>query len=613
MIYGRSFITAFITCAILVSVPQSALPSYNSEAGHKYAVASQRLADLRKSRTKKKYRSYWVDCIRTFEAVEKKYPKSPNAAEACFDRAGLYFELYQFNKYSRDLDASIQSYGKCQSAYPKHAKAPEGLYRALELSLDYKKNNAAAMKTYAKLAGTYPGSAWSVRARTRLGASVRNNKPEPEIRRMPGPEITSGKKTPAGVVKTIRHWSQGAYTRIVIDQNTPVKFLARELKNPDRLVFDLLHAHVDASLHKEPLVINNGILKQVRASQNTPDTVRVVLDLASIKSYAAFPLRDPNRLVIDVTGDEGRTAENGSTSAETSTLSEPGDAGQQKTDSQAESGPTASVHPKTGLNAPVVPPVQRPAVNNDNERLTLSRQLGLKVRTIAIDAGHGGHDPGAIGGGGLKEKNVTLDIAKRLAVLVKDRLGCKVVMTRDRDVFIPLDRRPFIAKASNADLFVSIHINSNRKRKARGIETYVQGLKASDREAMATAARENAMSTKSLSELNSDVEVDRMLRDLRSDNKIEESIDLAGNVQNSLVGSIKPMRKQVVNLGIKRAFFYVLMNTNIPSILAEVGFISNPDEEKLLKKDSYRQSIAEALYRGIKNYIDSRSPHMMGT
>ena len=609
LIHGRSRTAAFMACIILLLAAAPAYPSYNTEAGHKYSIACQRLADLRKSNKKKKYRSYWVDCIRTFEAVEKKYPKSPTAPEACFDRAGLYFELYQFNKYSRDLDSSIQTYGKCQSAYPKHEKAPEGLYRALELSLDYKKNNAAAMKTYAKLAGTYPESAWTSRARTRLGVSVRNNKPEPEIRKMPDPAITPGKTMPAGVVKTIRHWSEGAYTRIVIDQNGPVRFKAQELKEPDRLVFDLFHAQVDPSLNKEPLPINDGILKQVRASQYAPDTVRVVLDLASIKSYAAFPLHDPDRLVIDVTGEGGRSNDAAVSSSESGTQEKTENAPEQaEVPKTAQKGDTKAEIPNKEIPLPKSSGVNK----NGDEKLSLSRQLGLKIKTIAIDAGHGGHDPGAIGKSGLKEKNITLDVAKRLAVLVKERLGCNIVMTRDKDVFIPLEQRPFIAKSRGADLFVSIHVNANRKRVTRGIETYVQSLRASDREAMATAARENAMSTKKLSELKS--ELDRIFADLTRDDKIEESLYLADSVQGSLVNSLKPVNRHAGDLKakIKRAFFYVLINTEMPSILAEIGFISNPEEEKLLKNDSYRQAIAEALFQGVKKYVDARSPQMMG-
>jgi N-acetylmuramoyl-L-alanine amidase len=608
MIHGRSRIAAFMACIILLLVTAPAYPSYNTEAGRKYSIACQRLTDLRKSNKKKKYRSYWIDCIRTFESVEKKYPKSMSAGDACFDRAGIYFELYQFNKYSRDLDESIRTYGKCQSTYPKHTKAPEALFRAIELSLDYKKNNAAASKTYTKLAETYPDSVWTGKAKSRLGVMTRNRKEEPEIKKMPVPVLVAlGKSKPAAVVQKIRYWSGGAYTRIVIEQNGSAKFQAQELKKPDRLVFDLLNARLDASVDKDPLPVNDGILKQVRASQYAPDIVRVVLDLASIKSYAAFPLHDPERLVIDVTGEGGGTAELAVTSSESGTEQKAEDTSEQQTRPKTEQkGESKTETPSSGI-----PPVTTPEVNNnDGEKLSLSRQLGLKIKTIAIDAGHGGHDPGAIGKSGLKEKNITLDVAKRLAALVKERLGCKVVMTRDRDVFIPLEARPAIAKTRGADLFVSIHVNANRKRKARGIETYIQSLRASDRDAMATAARENAMSTKKLSELKS--ELDRIFADLAKDDKLEESLQLAHAVQGSLVDTMKPVQGHIVNLGVKRAFFYVLINTEMPSILAEVGFISNPDEEKLLKQDSYRQSIAEALYQGVKKYVEARSPQMMG-
>ncbi len=608
---GRSCIAAFMACAILLLYSASAYPSYNSEAGRKYSIACQRLTELRKSPNKKKYRSYWMDCIRTFELVEKKYPKSPTAGDACFDRAGIYRELYQHNKFSKDVEESLQVYGKCQNAYPKHSRAAEALYHIIELALDYRKDSALAAETFAKLTNAYPDSEWTGLAKTRISPSARTErknmkrKQEPEIRRMPVPVIAApGKARPAGIVKTIRHWSGGAYTRIVIDQDKPIVFQAQDLKHPDRLVFDLLNARLDDSINKDPLPVNDGILKQVRASQYNPDTVRVVLDLASIKSYVAFPLRDPDRLVIDVTGEGGRVLEGTVASTESGTQPDT-----EKENQDDKEGPQAETKTEPKVKT-VIPPIQTPNVNNDNERLTLSRQMGSKIRTIAIDAGHGGHDPGAIGKSGLKEKTITLDIAKRLAVLVKDRLGCKVVMTRDRDVFIPLDQRPFIAKSRNADLFVSIHVNANRRRKAKGIETYIQGLQASDREAMATAARENAMSTRTLSELDSDV--DKILKDLKVDNKLEESLQLAWTVQNSLVDTTKPVQTRVVNLGVKRAFFYVLINTNIPSILAEVGFISNPEEEKLLRKESYRQSIAEALYQGVKKYVDARSPQMMG-
>jgi N-acetylmuramoyl-L-alanine amidase len=420
---------------------------------------------------------------------------------------------------------------------------------------------------------------------------------------MPVPVIAApGRSKPAGIVKNIRYWSGGDYTRIVIDQDKEIKFKAQELK--DRLVFDLLNTRLDPSVDKDPLPVNDGILRQVRAGQYAPDIVRVVLDLASIKSYVAFPLHDPDRLVIDVTGEGGRGGEPRVASAETDT--------QQQEKIEDEQKPEIVAEPKTEPLTTAPSPSKVPEAKNSNEKLSLSRQLGLKIRTIAIDAGHGGHDPGAIGKSGLKEKNITLDIAKRLAELVKERLGCNVVMTRDRDAFIPLEERPFIAKSKGADLFVSIHVNATRKRTTRGIETYVQSLRASDRDAMATAARENAMSTKKLSELKT--ELDRIFADLTRDDKIEESLYLADSVQGSLVNNLRPINRHANDLKarIKRAFFYVLINTEMPSILAEVGFISNPEEEKLLKSDSYRQSIAEALYQGVKKYVEARGQQTAG-
>jgi N-acetylmuramoyl-L-alanine amidase len=605
-IRGRTFIAAMTACIVVLFCAESHPSAASGEAGRKYSVARERFADLKKSPKKRKYRSYWMDAARAFESVEKKYPASPAAADSCYDRAELYLDLHQFTKLSKDLDESSRLFGRCQSAYPRHARAPEALYH-VALIAKGQRQDAAATDAYLKLAETYPDSAWTAKAKARLGIrplarsgkSGRQRGGEAEIRKRPEPVIAqpTGPREP-GTVRNVRYWSGGAYTRIVIDQDRPLKFQAQELKNPDRLVFDIRNARVDDGVNKDPLNVNDGILRQVRTSQYDQDTVRVVLDLASLKSYAAFPLHDPERLVIDVTGDpagESRGAD--AVPADPSAV--------------AQRAPEPPVSEPVREPAIAVPPVSPPAPEDPGDsKLSWSSQMNLKVRTIAIDAGHGGHDPGAIGKNGLKEKQVTLDIARRVADLVRERLGVKVIMTRDADVFIPLDERPAVAKTKGADLFVSIHVNATRKRKTRGIETYIQSLRASDRNAMATAALENATSEKTLSQLDS--ELTRILKDLHSDVKQEESLQLAHAVQASLVSSIRPVQGHVVNLGVKRAFFYVLVNTNMPSILAEVGFISNPEEEKLLKSESYRQKIAEALYEGVKKFVESRNPQTAG-
>lgn len=615
LIRGRSCITAFMAGAILLLFSNPVYPSANIEAGHKYGVASQRFAELKKSSTKRKYRSYWIDCARAFEQIEKKYPKSPSASDACFDRAEVFEGLYHWTRMTKDLNEAIKIVGTCQSAYYANPRAPQALYHVIELALSVKKDNALAADAFAKLSGTYPDSAWTKKAKLRITPTVtakvkrKKRKQESELREMPVPVIAaSGKARPDGVVTNIRYWSGGAYTRIVIEQNSAVKFLPKELKNPDRLVFDLLSTRLSPSVDNNPLPVNDGILKQVRANQYAPDVVRIVLDLASLKSYVAFPLHEPDRLVIDVTGEGGKAPEVQPQIAMDMSQSDGKTPSGEKIEPISEPVSGSAPEPNSNSYSTTTIPKVPSVVNNDGEKLSLSRQLGLKIKTIAIDAGHGGHDPGAIGKSGLKEKTVTLDVAKRLAVLVKERLGCNVVMTRDKDVFIPLDKRPFIAKSKDADLFVSIHVNATRKRKTRGIETYIQSLRASDREAMATAARENATSEKKLSELKTEVE--KILEALDKDNKLEDSLTLAHAVQGSLVDNLKPAQPHVVNLGVKRAFFYVLINTRMPSILAEIGFISNPEEEKLLRQEAYRQKIAESLYQGVKRFVEARDPQV---
>ena len=601
-IRGRTILAAITAGSILLLFTAQSHSSTAAEAERKYAVAHERLTDLKKSPKKRKYRSYWMDAARTFETIEKKYPSTPQAADSCFDRAGVYADLYQFNRFSRDQDEAARTYARCQASYSRHGRAPEALYRVIVISRDGKKDTASAMATYKTLAESYPDSEWTAKARAKLGIRTaakngKKNQKGPEFRKPPE-QVLARPTAPKdlGVVKSVRFWSGGAYTRIVIDQDRQLKFQVNELKSPARLVFDIKDARVDDGVDKEPLPVNDGILRQVRTSQFTADTVRVVLDLASLKSYAAFPLKDPERLVIDVTGDaalEGGAA--GAAAAQDGTPAEP------------QLRPEQAAQPQSRPSPPVA------AADTDDQKdpkTSWSRQLNLKIRTIAIDAGHGGHDPGAVGKNGLREKEVTLDIAKRLAVLVKERLAVKVIMTRDADVYLPLDERPAIAKTKGADLFVSIHVNATRKRKTRGIETYIQSLRASDRSAMATAALENATSTKTLSQL--DTELTRILKDLHSDVKQEESLQLAHAVQGSLVQRMRPVQGHVVNLGVKKAFFYVLINTEAPSILAEVGFISNPDEEKLLRKDHYRQKIAEALYEGVKQYVEARNPQTAG-
>lgn len=348
-------------------------------------------------------------------------------------------------------------------------------------------------------------------------------------------------------VKAIRYWSGPARTRIVIDLDHTVTYkdhlLKRDsvLKKPPRLYIDLSFAKLSPHL-KEPIPIEAGLLQRVRAGQHTPDTVRVVLDLESVADYKIFPLSDPFRVVIDVLGT-------------------PQAAQQQK----------ASKLP---------PPPQQP-----------------RSFKIVIDPGHGGADPGAIGPTGLREKDVVLKLSKKVRDKIKKKLGWEVVMTRDDDRFIPLDERTGIANSENAALFLSIHANACTNKKVFGIESFVLGT-TTDRDALRLAAKENNISPKQVSDLQV------ILADLKLNDpqKVIPSNNLADYVQGALVKRLHKKYGQVRDLGVKQAPFVVLVGADMPSILIEVSFISNPREEKRLRNSRYLDALADAIVDGLKKY-----------
>jgi N-acetylmuramoyl-L-alanine amidase len=292
------------------------------------------------------------------------------------------------------------------------------------------------------------------------------------------------------------------------------------------------------------LPVGDGILKSVRAGQYDPDTVRIVLDLETMEDFSAFILDNPTKLVIDVNA--------------------------KKQDTSA-----------------------------------------VGKRIIVLDPGHGGHDPGAVGRRGLQEKDVVLDIALKVREILTKEPDMEIVLTRDKDIFIPLEERSLIALKHEAELFVSIHANASPNRAARGIETYLQNW-TNEEEAIRVAARENYISVKRMKEQMARYKSDdlgKILSDLNRDYKRDESIALANYVQSSLYSDVVRVHKKTANLGVKKAMFFVLMGANMPpSILAEVSFISNPEEEQLLSSESYRTLIAHSIASGIKAYFSSSTP-----
>ena len=226
------------------------------------------------------------------------------------------------------------------------------------------------------------------------------------------------------------------------------------------------------------------------------------------------------------------------------------------------------------------------------------RVLGLKVGRIVIDPGHGGHDTGTVGPEGLREKDLVLDVAKRLGELIEERMNSEVIYTRSDDTFIPLEQRTAIANDAKADLFISIHANSSHDPAARGIETYYLNF-ATSAESMEVASRENANSQESLHDLQD------LIQKIARNEKIEESKELANDVQDTLTARMQLVSHGERNRGVKKAPFVVLIGANMPSILSEISFVSNPGDEKLLRKPDQRQRIADGLYRGVATYLDN--------
>lgn len=354
--------------------------------------------------------------------------------------------------------------------------------------------------------------------------------------------LSTGEASRKGTVKGIRNSSKDNHARIVVDIDGPVRFTSNRLANPDRLFFDVKNCLLSEGVSRSQL-LQNGIIKSVRASQFDGETVRVVLDIIDLKNYSAFTLEDPNRLVIDV----------------------------------------------YSRKSPRSPPVKK--------KTGEARFKG--IRSVLIDPGHGGKDPGAVGQGGLREKDVVLDIGLKLGRIL-EKEGLEVIYTRKKDIFVPLNERTEIANERGADLFISIHTNASRNRKTRGVETFFLNW-TSNREAMRVAARENKISYSKMEQVQSELQV--ILLDLARNNKQKESMELAHSVQNTMVGTLKKHYSRIKNHRVKWALFYVLVGAEMPSVLVEVSFISNREEEKRLSTDKYRSRIAEALAAGVTDYI----------
>ena len=516
-------------------------------AREKYIQAERAYRELRHAPQKQKYRHPWLHCIEKFEAVYRRDPKGPWAAAGLYMAGTLYRELHKHSFRETDLREAADIFQRIVKRYPKSRYADKA--RAQLRTLDNPTAAAAPADRRKKTAGRGDD----------IGRLIHQAAARPK------PSNTAAAAAGKARVENLRYWSNNRYTRVVIDvsQQTPYQhhLLKKDpaLKKPQRLYVDLDRSRLGGNLQKI-VPINDKLLKNVRAGQYTPEAVRVVVDIKSFDRYKIFSLRNPYRIVIDVWGDAA------------------------------------------GGGSP--PPVQlaSPGSNGPVPAGALAKQLALGVRRIIIDPGHGGKDYGAPGYlKGVYEKNIVLAIGKKLARKVREELNCEVIMTRSTDRYLTLEERTAIANTENVDLFISIHTNAHRNRNAYGIETYFLNL-ATDDEAILVAARENATSTKNISDLQT------ILTDLMQNAKINESSRLAGYVQSDLTTYLDKRYKRVKSKGVKQAPFYVLLGAQMPAILVETSFISNPRECKRLIDPGYQEHLCDGIVQGIRRYIRETNP-----
>jgi N-acetylmuramoyl-L-alanine amidase len=388
----------------------------------------------------------------------------------------------------------------------------------------------------------------------------------------------------------VRHWTGTEYTRIVIDMDDAVKFREGRLEDPDRIYFDLLGARVTKDLATRSFPVGDGFLQQIRVGQYQQDVARIVLDFQNISQYNVFFLPDPYRLVVDILGTKPDAAPARAEAPVVVADRAPSpEASAPETPKPAEAQPVEASEPSSDIVR--LPP------DPTRGGYSVARQLGLAVSTIVIDPGHGGHDPGTMDKHGLREKDIVLDISHRVRKLLEAD-GFEVMMTRDNDVFIPLEERTAIANSKRADLFVSIHVNAARSTKPRGTETYYLNL-ATTPDAEEVAARENAVTTRRLGDLQS------LLQKVMNNSKITESRDLAGRVQSTMSTGLYTSAQDPRNRGVKTAPFYVLLGAQMPAVLVEVAYLTNRRDAELLGDSAFRQKAAESIASGIRSYQDS--------
>jgi N-acetylmuramoyl-L-alanine amidase len=615
------------------------------------------------SRTRHEYETV----IASYRLVVLEAPTSSKADDSAFAVAESTAEMGRRFKDGSALNSALREYKFLRREYPGSKHRIAALLAIGKIYKNDLGDDADGRDALQELLHHYPRSQYAEQARAELNSSNTQSSKSIEAAKtstktdaaaaraesLPDPAAAEDDDSAASgdssgkiaSVNALHYASSHDSTRVTVDLDQNVQFESQRIGNPHRIFFDLKNTRLSSELTDKSFDVDDGLVKKIRVAQYKPGRTRVVIETDDRAGYKASLASNPPRLIIDVRNGNAGSANNqagppqSNAKPEARAIADPASpnaaaaAGKMVPVSERSAPPaTAAVVKKVIVEAggqdsedsPDPAPSKasaKPAKSNsaidpsgvratsslakstheaqptaDGDR-SLIRALGLKIGKIVIDPGHGGHDTGTIGPNGLLEKDLVLDVSKRLGKLLEARLGAEVVFTRRDDTFIPLETRTVIANQEQADLFVSVHANSSHDPDARGVETYYLNFTSSP-EALEVAARENAASDQDIHELQD------LVKKIALKEKIEESREFASDVQQSLHTGLAAKTSGIRDRGVKKAPFVVLIGANMPSILAEISFISNPGDEKRLKSPEYRQRIAESLYHGISRYVN---------
>jgi N-acetylmuramoyl-L-alanine amidase len=565
------------TRLLVLALGVFALPALaaSDPAEQAYQAARKGYYALKKDPKRRKFRDSWLTVAHRFEGVAKKYPKSGRAPDSLFTAAQMMSDLSRISLVADDATASMDDYRALLEGYPRSSLADDAALALARAYLEHDQPDAA--RKVLQRAAQLPKGDQTVRLKA-LAASL---PPEPR---------DTGKKTGKGEAVVRREGSAAARDTATDETRaasatTKESHAASAARPAESRTSTRSEARPALTIRQAPArtVETPEWLKQVTAPK--PDDTDADAESTSDSDEEDAALASADRPAVAAAPEPQRRKPVAGTAPSAAEPARPS--------SPADAGAILALAPPTQVRERLKAIKKRAASD-----VTLAEQLGLKVRRVIIDPGHGGHDTGTIGADGTKEKDVALAIAKKLRTVLTEQ-GLEVVLTRETDRFVRLEERTRLANVGRGDLFISVHCNSLPQRHIRGIETYTLNL-ASDRYAIRLAARENATSEKGMSDLQF------LLADLATRANTEESARLATQVQSGLVSALRSKDAKIRDLGTKEALFYVLLGTKMPAILVETGFLSNPEEEKRLGSPGYQEDVARAIASGVQGFLGNR-------